>query len=95
MLQVILIFSDLILIKQIIASSTLFLQLGVIDSWKHCCLGERVISHCLECNDKNLGKSCEWGGMEEGMIKNAYTQCISKEFEHHKFENSSHAWENV
>ena len=79
MFQVIFILSDWLLIKQIIISSTPFcywrkdVSLGKM--LKKCCLGEWVIYLCLECDDKNLGESFDWGG---GMSKNAYFDAFSR-----------------
>ena len=60
MFQVIFIFSDWILIKQVIVSSTPFCC-----SWniflKKCCLLELVIIFSLGCYDKNLGVIFDWG----------------------------------
>ena len=61
MFQVIFIFSDWILIKQIIVSSTSFCCSGIRFS-KEWCLGQWVFSFCPERDDKNLGTSFEWGG---------------------------------
>ena len=60
MFQVIFIFSDWILIKQVIVSCTPFCC-----SWniflKKCCLLELVIIFSLGCYDKNLGVIFDWG----------------------------------
>ena len=69
MFKVIFIFSDWILIKQIVVvSSTPFCYWGNI-SLKNCCLGEWVISFCLERDDKNLGASFESGGARVKMSR--------------------------
>ena len=67
MFQVIFIFSDWILIKQIIVSSTPFCCWGKqifergMREWGTG-LGEWVISRCLNHDDKNLGTSFDWEG---------------------------------
>ena len=91
MFQVIFIFSDWILIKQIIGSSTPF-----------CCLGKQVFERMLPGGINNFllhrtwwqQLGCEfWVG--RGTSKNSLNQCIFSECEVHKFETFSHTWWNI
>ena len=60
MIQVILIFSDWLLIKEILTYSNSFYYWGKRDFRKNAgCLGDWVIFLCLRCDGKNLGQSFE------------------------------------
>ena len=61
MFKVIFIFSDWILIKQTIVSSTPFCCWGE-QIFKKMLPGEWVICFCLGCDDKNLWEKFDWGG---------------------------------
>ena len=75
--QAIIIFSDWILVKQIIVSCTLSAVGGNRFS-KKCSLEKRVISFCLRCDDKNLGASFECGGTWVKMPRfNAFSRNVN------------------
>ena len=89
--QVIFIFSDWILIKQMIVPSTPF-----------CCWKKQIFERMLPWVMSNFLLPGAWwqelGGefwVGKGMSKNTLNQCIFKECELHKSESFSHTWWNI
>ena len=89
--KVIFIFSDWILIKQILVSFTPF-----------CCWGKQIFERMLPGGMSNFLLPRVWwqelGGefwVGRGMNKNSSNQCIFLGCELHKFEKFSHKWWNI
>ena len=91
MIQVILTFSNWILIKKILIYSNSSYCWGERDFQKNAgCLGDWVISLCLRCDDKNLGESFEWG-----RVKIPRFNAFSRKVKYINLKNVSYIWWSI